>query len=121
MDKVNQFGRLSRLQVQLTKSKIIFSITAVDTRKLHGIPVMRHGNTVQYLGYAIGVGDLATVNWAAQVRNVQGRLVTATRLDTSFKNSSDTPPLRALPLGTLAFYLLFFDKESRGNPGPGGA
>ena len=32
--------------------------------------VLRHGDTVRYLGYTVGTGELATVNWAARVRNV---------------------------------------------------
>ena len=37
--------------------------------------------------------------------------------------SSDSPPLRALPLDNLSgvLYLLFFDGGSRGNTGPGEA
>ena len=62
---------LSGLQVQPTiKSKISLLYTAVDTRNLHGILVLKHGDTVRYLGYAVGTEELATVNWAARMRNV---------------------------------------------------
>ena len=43
------------------------------------------GDTVRFLGYAVGSGELATVNWAARVRNNQRRLATAVRLATSVK------------------------------------
>ena len=78
MNKVKQFGQLSGLQVQLIKSKIILLNTAVYTKDLRGIPVLRHGDTVRYLGYAVETRELPTVNWAARVRNVQRRLATAT-------------------------------------------
>ena len=86
MNKVDKSGRLSGLQVQPTKSKIILMNTAVDTKDLYGIPVLRHGDTVRYLGYAVETGELATVNWAVRVRNVQRRLATATRLAISVEN-----------------------------------
>ena len=63
MNKVKQFKRLSGLQVQPIKSKIILLNTAVDTKDLRGIPVLRHGATVRYLGYAVGAEELTTVNW----------------------------------------------------------
>ena len=47
MNKVKQFGRLSVLKVQPTKNKIRLN-TAVNTKDLHGIPVLRHGDTVRY-------------------------------------------------------------------------
>ena len=52
----------------------------------HGIIALRHGDTVRYLSYAVGTGELAAANWAARVRNVQQRLTTATRLATSVEN-----------------------------------
>ena len=86
MNKVKQFWRLSGLQVQPTKSKIILFNTGVDTKNLHGIPVLRHGDTVRYLGYAVETKEFGTVNWAARVRNVQRRLATATWLASSVEN-----------------------------------
>ena len=53
---------------------------------LYKIPVLRHGDTVRYLGYAVGTGELTTANWAARVRNVQRRLATATQLATSVES-----------------------------------
>ena len=71
MNKVKHLKGLSGLQVQPTiKSKISLLYTAVDTRNLHGILVLKHGDTVRYLGYAVGTEELATVNWAARMRNV---------------------------------------------------
>ncbi|CAI5719351.1 unnamed protein product [Peronospora destructor] len=67
MNIVDQFGRMSGLKVQPAKSKIIFLNTAVGMADLHGIPVLRHGDTVRYLGYAVGTGELTTANWAARV------------------------------------------------------
>ncbi|KAE9036079.1 hypothetical protein PR001_g9006 [Phytophthora rubi] len=86
MNIVKKFGRLSGLQVQPTKSKIIFLNTAVVLHEYEGIPVLRSGDTVRYLGYAVGTGMLADVNWAVRIRNIQRRLATATQLATSVEN-----------------------------------
>ena len=51
-----------------------------------GIPVLPHGDTTRYLGYAVGTGELTDVNWAARIRNVQRRLATVTRLATSVEH-----------------------------------
>ena len=53
------------------------------TKEFCGIPVLQHGDTVRYLGYAVGTGHLTDANWAARIRNVQRRLATATQLATS--------------------------------------
>lgn len=58
----------------------------MDVEEHYGIPVLRHGEAVRYLGYAVGTGDLTTPNWAARARNVQRRLATATRIATSVEN-----------------------------------
>jgi hypothetical protein len=72
--------------VQPTKSNAIFLNTAIDMKKTSGIPVLRHGETVRYLRYQVGTGQLMDVNWAARVRNIQRRLATATQLATSVEN-----------------------------------
>ena len=59
---------------------------AVDREEFCGIPVLRQGDTVRYLGYAVGTGELSTPNWAAHIRNVQRRLATATQLATSVED-----------------------------------
>lgn len=83
---MRQFGKLLGLQVQPTKSKGIFLNTAATLTETHGIPVLRHGDTVRYLEYQVGTGSLVDVNWAARIRNVQRRLATASQLATSVEN-----------------------------------
>jgi hypothetical protein len=86
MNIVKQFGKLSGLQVQPTKSHLLFLNTAVSLETYSGIPVVKHADTVRYLGYAVGTGELSDVNWAARIRAVQRRLATATQLATSVEN-----------------------------------
>jgi hypothetical protein len=81
---VRQFGRLSGLQVQPTKSHVIFLNTEIEMA--NGIPVLRHGDTVRYLGHAVGTGNLWDVNWAQRIRGVQRWLATAAQLATSVEN-----------------------------------
>jgi hypothetical protein len=86
MQVVKQFGRLSGLQVQSTKSHLIFLNKAVKETTYCGLPVVPSGETVRYLGYEVGTGELTDVNWAGRIRAVQRRLATATRLATSVEN-----------------------------------
>jgi hypothetical protein len=51
MQVVKQFGRLSGLQVQSTKSHLIFLNKAVKETTYCGLPVVPSGETVRYLGY----------------------------------------------------------------------
>eukprot|EP00644_Phytophthora_capsici_P003452 jgi/Phyca11/8807/fgenesh1_pm.PHYCAscaffold_31_\ len=86
MELVREFGRMSGLQVQPTKSHLIFLNTAVQEKTYCGLPVLAHGDTVRYLGYAVGTGPLQDVNWAGRIRSIQRRLATATQLATSVTN-----------------------------------
>ncbi|OWZ14768.1 RxLR effector protein [Phytophthora megakarya] len=54
MKIVTKFGRLSGLQVQPNKSKLIFLNKAIELESYHGLPVLAQGATVRYLGYAVG-------------------------------------------------------------------
>jgi hypothetical protein len=86
MNIVQQFGRLSGLKVQPTKSHLLFLNKAVTATSYGGIPVVTQGDTVRYLGYAVGTGELTDVNWAGRIRAVQRRLATATQIATSVSN-----------------------------------
>ncbi|POM81570.1 RxLR effector candidate protein [Phytophthora palmivora] len=52
MEIISKFGEISGLHVQPAKSKIIFLNTDVQRQEFCGIPVLEHGTTVRYLGYA---------------------------------------------------------------------
>eukprot|EP00644_Phytophthora_capsici_P009455 jgi/Phyca11/107396/e_gw1.13.402.1 len=86
LEIVQRFGELSGLQVQPTKSKVIFLNTAIEMESIHGIPVLPVGETVRYLGYHVGTGPLTEVNWAARIRTVQKRLATAAHISNSMEN-----------------------------------
>ena len=49
LDLDDRFGRLSGLQVQPSKSKLIFLNLAVQKVVYHGIPVFKHGDTTRLL------------------------------------------------------------------------
>ena len=53
-----------------------FLNTAVDREDLHGKLVLWHGDTVSYLGYAVGTAELTIANEAVRIRNIQRRLAT---------------------------------------------
>jgi hypothetical protein len=42
-----------------------------------GIPALRHGDTIRYLGHVVGTGNLVDINWELRIRSVQRRLATA--------------------------------------------
>ena len=83
---VERFGQLAGLKVQPSKRKLIFLNLAVSVDTFFGIPVLPHSDTTRCLGYAVNTGELADVNWAARIRNVQRLLATATRLATSVEH-----------------------------------
>ncbi|KAE9273288.1 hypothetical protein PR003_g29950, partial [Phytophthora rubi] len=101
MEIVEWFGKLSGLQVQPAKSCAIFLYTAIDMRKYHGIPVLKHGDTIRYLGYAVGTGPLTDINWATRIRAVQRRLATASQLSTSVE-------FRVLMLNVIMLPVILF-------------
>ncbi|KAL4163946.1 hypothetical protein KRP22_004570 [Phytophthora ramorum] len=101
MEIVDVFGRLSGLRNQPTKSKLIFLNTTVKLKKYQEIPVLQHGETVRYLGFAVGTGELTDPNWAIRIRNVQRRLATATNLATSVE-------LRVLILNVIMLPAVLF-------------
>ncbi|OWZ21351.1 LOW QUALITY PROTEIN: RxLR effector protein [Phytophthora megakarya] len=107
MEIVKAFGRLSGLQVQPAKSKIIFLNTATTCESYEGIPVLAHGETERYLGYAVGTGDTTEVNWAGRIRSVQRRLATAAQLGTSVENRVTI--LNVIMLPAVLFTAAVFD------------
>ena len=56
LDIVAALGRRSGLNVQPTKSQIIFLNTSVSLPEYEGIPVLLHGETIRYLGHEVGTG-----------------------------------------------------------------
>ncbi|CAI5747527.1 unnamed protein product [Peronospora destructor] len=83
MEIIIEFGRLSGLQVQPTKSQIIFLNTAIRQLTYQGIAVVAPSTTTRYLGYQVGTGKLRNINWALRIKNAQRRLLTATRVAVS--------------------------------------
>ena len=59
---VTAFGALAGLQVQPSKSKIIFLNKSISTERYEGIEVVPTGGTARYLGYEIGTGELENKN-----------------------------------------------------------
>jgi hypothetical protein len=104
---VKQSGRLSGLQVQPTKSHLLFLNTAVEVKPFSGIPVVKLVDTVRYLGYAVGTRELTYVNWAGRIRAVQRRLTTATQLATSVENRAMILNVTMLP--SVLFTAAAFD------------
>lgn len=84
---------------------ILFN-TAVAEEEYTGIPVLKHGKTVRYLGHAVGTGDRQKVDWATRIRNVQRRLATAAQLATSVEK---VKILNVIMLPSILFTAAVFD------------
>jgi hypothetical protein len=74
---VEKFGQISGLHVQRSKSHAIFLNTVIVVTQYQGIPALRHGDTIRYLGHVVGTGNLVDINWELRIRSVQRRLATA--------------------------------------------
>eukprot|EP00644_Phytophthora_capsici_P001844 jgi/Phyca11/81494/gw1.14.783.1 len=107
MEILDSFGSLSGLQVQPAKSKVIFLNTSIEAKAFLDIPVLAHGDTVRYLGYGVGTGDMNVTNWAARIRTVQRRLATAAQLGTSIENRITI--LNVIMLPSVLFTAAVFD------------
>jgi exonuclease III len=107
MEIVERFGLLSGLQVQPAKSHLIFLNTAIMELEYKDIPVLQHGDTVRYLGYQVGTGEMINVNWANRIRNIQRRLATATQLATSV--ATRVLLLNVVMLPSILFTAAMFD------------
>uniref|UniRef100_A0AAV1T2A2 Reverse transcriptase domain-containing protein n=1 Tax=Peronospora matthiolae TaxID=2874970 RepID=A0AAV1T2A2_9STRA len=77
---VSQFGTLSGLVAQPSKSQIICLNRAVHVADMRGIPVLQQADTVRYLGYQVGLRPLHNCYWALRIRKLQRRLMTASRV-----------------------------------------
>jgi hypothetical protein len=107
MALVKRFGQLSGLQVQPTKSHVIFLNTVITADPFNNIPVLRMGDTVRYLGHEVGTGELTDINWAMRIRSVQRRLATAAQLATSLENRVQI--LNVIMLPSVLFTAAVFD------------
>lgn len=76
-------------------------------REFAGVSVLPPAETVQYLGYEIGTGDLQHRNWAVRMRKLQRRLFTATKVATSVENRVRI--LNAIILPSILFTAAVFD------------
>ena len=83
---VSHFGNLSGLVAQPAKSKLIFLNKGVRLQTFCGISVLQPVDTVRYLGYEVGTGDLQHRNWALRIRKLQRRLFTASTIASSVEN-----------------------------------
>ncbi|RQM13698.1 hypothetical protein DD237_008305 [Peronospora effusa] len=84
MESIFEFGRLSGLQVQPTKSQIIFSNTAIHQLTYQGIAEVAPSTTTRYLGYQ--KSSVIFINWAFHIKNALRRFLTATRVSTTLEH-----------------------------------
>ena len=60
---LEDFGTMSGLMLQKTKSMAISLDTSMQETHLRGIPLLQQGETTRYLGIQIGHGDTTGPNW----------------------------------------------------------
>ncbi|KAF1328392.1 Rxlr effector protein, partial [Globisporangium splendens] len=80
MQLLSEFGQQSGLHVQPTKSSYICLNTAVVQEQRCGIPVLKHGETVRYLGIQIGTGNITQTNWEDRLQKLRTRLIIAAKV-----------------------------------------
>ncbi|KAF1336392.1 Rxlr effector protein, partial [Globisporangium splendens] len=83
MQLLTEFGQQSGLHVQPTKSSYICLNTAVVQEQRCGIPILKHGETVRYLGIQIGTGNITQANWEDRLQKLRTRLIIATKVSNS--------------------------------------
>ncbi|KAF1328106.1 Rxlr effector protein, partial [Globisporangium splendens] len=83
MQLLSEFGQQSGLHVQPTKSSYICLNTAVVQEQRCGIPILKHGETVRYLGIQIGTGNITQANWEDRLQKLRTRLIIATKVSNS--------------------------------------
>ncbi|KAF1318324.1 Rxlr effector protein, partial [Globisporangium splendens] len=83
MQLLSEFGQQSGLHVQPTKSSYICLNTAVVHEQRCGIPVLKHGETVRYLGIRIGTGNITQANWEDRLQKLRTRLIIAAKVSNS--------------------------------------
>ncbi|KAF1324791.1 Rxlr effector protein, partial [Globisporangium splendens] len=83
MQLLSEFGQQSGLHVQRTKSSYICLNTAVVHEQRCGIPVLKHGETVRYLGIQIGTGNITQANWEDRLQKLRTRLIIAAKVSNS--------------------------------------
>ncbi|KAF1333494.1 Rxlr effector protein, partial [Globisporangium splendens] len=83
MQLLTEFGQQSGLHVQPTKSSYISLNTAVVQEQRCGIPILKHGETVRYLGIQIGTGNITQANWEDRLQKLRTRLIIATKVSNS--------------------------------------
>ncbi|CAH0474837.1 unnamed protein product [Peronospora belbahrii] len=109
MDIVLEFGRLSGLQMQTTKSQIIFLNTAIRQLTYQGIAVVAPSTTTRYLGYQVGTGKLRSINSSLCFKKAQRRLLTATRASTTLEHRILI--LNAIVLPGILFTAVVFEPQ----------
>ncbi|KAF1320354.1 Rxlr effector protein, partial [Globisporangium splendens] len=83
MQLLSEFGQQSGLHVQPTKSSYICLNTAVVQEQRCGIPILKHGETVRYLGIQIGTGNITQANWEDRLQKLRTRLIIAAKVSNS--------------------------------------
>jgi hypothetical protein len=95
MTIVEQYGQMSGLQVQPTKSFGICLNTLHVPHQLEHIPFLKKIATARYLGIQVGVAtDLAKINWDNAITQIQTKLQRATE-------KSNAPLGRAIILNSV--------------------
>ncbi|KAF1335371.1 Rxlr effector protein, partial [Globisporangium splendens] len=83
MQLLTEFGQQSGLHVQPTKSSYISLNTAVVQEQRCGIPILKHGETVRYLGIQIGTRNIAQANGEDRLQKLRTRLIIAAKVSNS--------------------------------------
>jgi hypothetical protein len=107
---LQEFGEISGLHVQPSKSAGISLAKGTIPKLYHSIPMLAEGDTVRYLGIQVGLGDLALPNWMLQLSKLARRLKDASRY-TCFDiqaRATNTVPTRVAILNAVVLPAILF-------------
>ena len=83
---VKRFGGAIRPPRPTSKKQTLFLNTSIRLQRYQGISLVPAHDTVQYLGYEVGTGELVQPNWAMRLRRVGRQLLTATTVAASVQH-----------------------------------
>ena len=89
-----EYGEMSGLQLQKTKSMAISLDTSETGTHIRGIPLLHPGETTRYLGIQLGHGDLTHPNWDKALTTSKAKMGMAAK-------AALTPILRARALQAI--------------------
>ena len=91
---LDDFGAMSGLMLQKTKSMAISLDTGMKEPQIRGIPLLQPGETTRYLGIQIGHGDICGPNWERALAATKTKMGMAAKITL-------TPVLRAKALQAI--------------------